>query len=447
MFVVEGKPGVPYIAFGLLFFEMFFGALFPAVVGAAAFAVGAYLLVIRSFFEISNRSLRFDGPGYLWIVFAVVALITHIAALGVPSAATLVFVTTIGLALVSSMTTRWFKPALAVVFAFSSVHAFATLFFYLVPSAFGVFRAVFYSQNTSATGYTSALAENYTQNAMFCSIALLMASARFMSSTAARSRLGMFVYALVCFSAVVLTTKRAHLVFAVIAIVLVFASSNVRGRFFKIAVGGAVGVIAVVVGARFIPGLDMALDRVMGTFQTNDLREATSGRTLIWDYAYRGFLERPVFGHGWGSFSFTWPGGTLVSVHSHNAILNAFYELGVVGGVFVIIVTIVMLVTSLRLVGQLGESAPPVLRTAAYFALHVQYYQLMHAYTSEELFRHPYSFMPYLLSVGIIFALRRFVTERDRNAMIVGSSAISVGDPREDSGSNMKLSQRRHALL
>jgi O-antigen ligase len=66
-----------------------------------------------------------------------------------------------------------------------------------------------------------------------------------------------------------------------------------------------------------------------------------TGRTAIWDYVWRSFLEQPLFGYGYGSTKLLIPMGfrtiyDWTTTSSHNMFLQALVSTGVVGTVFVL---------------------------------------------------------------------------------------------------------------
>lgn len=74
-----------------------------------------------------------------------------------------------------------------------------------------------------------------------------------------------------------------------------------------------------------------------------------NGRLILWKLAWEGFLEKPFFGHGWGSFAEIAPrsGNTLVT-NAHCVYLQLLCETGIVGFVLVGTVFIMILIASLK---------------------------------------------------------------------------------------------------
>ena len=400
---------------GLLLFNMYFGQLFPDIVGWGAFAVGFYLALLVLVPAVARRSDRVlsEAVGRQWLVFLVIVIVSIVYSTNALVAASFVLVAVLVLTLLSSVADSWTVPFLRVVVSYGLVHVSATIVFYLVPPLYGMTLGARFDTGPSPVGYVSGLAANYTHNAMYCGLTFLVVAAWAMSAKAIWHRNVAIVMSALSLFSVFLTTKRAHLAFVILAIVVVFTSSRIKGRFFKIAVAALTGYIVLRVSAGFIPGIATSLERLEGTFSTNDVQELTSGRTLLWQNAIDGWLDRPLFGHGWASYHFVWPGGHLESIHSHNAVLNALYETGVVGTVVMLTATLGSLILTFRIVSTLGSGASPRTLLIVRSSYGIQIFMLAHAYTSEELFRNPYSYTGYLLAIALLIAVR---TDRVQSA-------------------------------
>lgn len=392
-------------------FAPFFMQLFPSFVSLGLFILGCYLVTVAFIAREGWRNMKFSMPLFLWMLvgcFAVGSAYWNSSFNGWVSFAVL------GCAVMGVLLTAfpsWPAAALRVVLSYSLVHVCATLFFFMVPSAYDALIAPrFFTQSAGATGYASALTAHYSYNAFFGVLCLLAALSYVFATKNMRVR---WVYILVCvsaFSAVLLTGKRAHLVFGLIAVLSIVAVSNIRGRVAKLtgllllAVGGAF------VLARFVPAAADSLDRLLGTFESSDVADATSGRTFLWRFAYEGWKEEPLLGHGWGSYLFVWPGGS-VSVHAHNAFMHLLYEVGVIGLVLILAAVISAFWSAAVSVRRARATASYPLSDSLYFAFAVQVFMIVYAFTSGELVSNIYIAIPYLMCVAIVAARSGTVTE------------------------------------
>ncbi len=87
-----------------------------------------------------------------------------------------------------------------------------------------------------------------------------------------------------------------------------------------------------------------------------DMEKLGNGRVALWKLAVRGFLEKPVFGHGWRYFKQLAPlsGSTNVS-NAHNVYLQLLCETGVVGFAIVGTIFVWLLVLIVQKLASAGE--------------------------------------------------------------------------------------------
>lgn len=413
------------LAFSLLLFNVFFGQLVPNSIAAAAFASGTYLLGLSFIYAARNsKSGSLASPlTSIWLIFSILIFVSYLVTATQIIIAVLVLFVTLALLVASAVSTGWIVPCLRVLLIYSMIHVFATIAFYLAPGLYDVVVGSRFEGGITEVGYVSGLAHNFTHNAMYCSIAFLLAGSKALVASN-RPRLYVAVgLAFVALVAVFLTTKRAHLIFAIVALCVVLVYTSMRGKYLKLALGGIGGLFAVRIAAGYMPGIAASIDRFENTFDSGSLQAATSGRTLVWEFAINGWSDRPWLGNGWASYVYIWPDGKQRSIHSHNAILNALYEVGVVGAVLLIVATLVSFVVTVKLILRIRATSVDSFRFPLYFALGMQTFSLLHAYTSEELLRNFYSFVPYLLAVSIAVAVSaRLDSEYEKVNVVLRSS-------------------------
>lgn len=228
---------------------------------------------------------------------------------------------------------KWVLPFMKTLISMCLVHAVATLLFFLLPDlGETVISGSLLSQYPGAWDYRSALTGSYSWNGMYTAIGFVMCAALTLSEIKL-SRVGI-IFTVIFALALVLTTKRAHLLFSIVAFIVVYLVAN-RGKgigktakFFMIA-GLAVTVFLFM--ASYYPGFNLVLDRfAMGE---SDDAEFLSGRIGLWDYAIKEWLSSPIIGHGWGSYAFNWIDGGLsvTSVGAHCVPLQLLAECGLLG--------------------------------------------------------------------------------------------------------------------
>lgn len=85
-----------------------------------------------------------------------------------------------------------------------------------------------------------------------------------------------------------------------------------------------------------------------GSPQSHITGFSSSGRTEFWRVGLDAFAEDPVLGHGAGTYRFSWHllrDNSVANLDAHSLYLQAFAELGVVGGVLVLAMVLTLLWT------------------------------------------------------------------------------------------------------
>ncbi|WP_245533330.1 O-antigen ligase family protein [Brevibacterium senegalense] len=392
-----------YVVAALSLIGPFFGQLLPSVVSPLAIVSAAYLLCLGIALRKDGSKARYSPLALSWLLLAAFAVASQIVASGYDGWIVYAFAFGAGILVFADRTRRWMIPFLSVAAAFSFIHVFATWFFYVFPATYGgLVKARFFASDFSATDYRSGLTSHYSFNAMYCVIAFAIATAVTFGAERRVSRWSGAAGALVALSAVVLTSKRAHMILIIVAFLVVLSVSHLKGRGLRVTLISAVGAFGVYLSTIVSPGISASVDRFRTTFESSDLSEVTSGRTLLWDAAITGWRERPLLGHGWGSFEFVWPGGQQTSFHAHNLVLNSLYEVGILGTLAILLCVFASLFGAFRAVRLAARSAHTSLRVGVYFALTIQVFFAMYALSSGELLSNAYTIAPYMLSLAIV---------------------------------------------
>ena len=352
----------------LLLAPALFEALLPYSVRNAMLVFGC---VIAGGLFLGHRGfdLYAMGVGFGWFAFSVFALVDRYAtggSLGFPQMALPLAAFA---ACVSACSIAWLKTALRCVAVMLAIHLAATLLFYALPNFYiGAVKMSFFADSANAIGYQSGLTSHYSDNGFLMALGLILcASFSLGESRDARRRWA--ILAVLFLFGLVLTQKRAHLLFGAFSLVCLFAMTNVKGKtlkFFLLAIAAfVVGSVAV----SFVPGVAASLERIVGTFDSGDMAETTSGRIFLWNAAINGWLASPIIGNGWGSFHYVWPGGNA-SIYAHNEILQLLNDVGAVGLVlFVVLVlsSFALAFNNVRYAAQ-ANAEDPSIRVSAYFS-------------------------------------------------------------------------------
>ena len=136
--------------------------------------------------------------------------------------------------------------------------------------------------------------------------------------------------------ALILTGKRMLFVIPVLVGATVLLLSEMRQKVTKLffAILGLVAALGV--AYFFIPQMAIIYERLIGNVGT-EYYDPLSGRGDLWEYSIRMFLEKPLFGYGFGSYnSYAYDHGYLRNgqrwnYFGHNCYLQLLGETGLVG--------------------------------------------------------------------------------------------------------------------
>lgn len=272
------------------------------------------------------------------------------------------FVALILMFLALSNSTQWHKTFYKIATIISSIYIIGMVYFLINPSAFSMMRT-FWNYWPNGTeygvfGYRAGLADNHSANGTYCVVAFLICSSLWITGAGDRKERRRYAtMTLVAGLAVFLTTKRAHLVFGLAALLLVyyvFSKKRMSSKLFKL-----LGIAAVVLVLFYtIPYTSLLNDYTSGFFDYIGT-DVTNGRIEYWLYALALFASNPLFGIGWLGFRYNSGALLYTSTHegfaqvgyvdAHNVYVQLLSETGIIGTVIVISVFIVFLRSTIAL--------------------------------------------------------------------------------------------------
>jgi len=135
--------------------------------------------------------------------------------------------------------------------------------------------------------------------------------------------------------AMILTGSRGPLVgLVLIWLAAVFICHRETSKTWQLFIVGAIVIILMISFAKLPEQVTGRIARLWsGSYE---LGTDVSKRTNLFSWALERFPERPVFGHGTGSFAVGY-GGQDVRLYPHNIIIESLYEQGLAGGITLIL--------------------------------------------------------------------------------------------------------------
>lgn len=202
------------------------------------------------------------------------------------------------------------------------------------------------------------------------------------------------------FYGLLLTGKRAHFLFTVISLALVYITINSHS-IKKLLKAVSKQVVLIISGATLLPiylnktGGSQAIKRTLKVFQ--DIlsgSDVTSGRTKLYSAAWRLFLENPIFGIGWWEFRMVHSTGILstdMSITSdvHNVFLQVLTETGIIGFLLFSIMTLYSLFSTykkIKLTIKFKHKKNHFSLTLLTLSLYIQLFFLLYCITGNPLY-------------------------------------------------------------
>ena len=200
---------------------------------------------------------------------------------------------------------------------------------YILPFITNVTKTTLYLN--LSTYYSTGITNHYSTNAMYISMFVCcMCASLFFSEK--KYKIVDFGLLLIGLFALLLTTKRAHVIFVVIAFLItyyVYNSNRKLKRWFYI-----LGIIAILALAVYLLSIMMPdslaiINRFIEGYNSDDV---TNGRLRMWILAWDAFQKRPLLGNGWNWFKYNAQLNMLNSTnHVHNIYIQLLCEIGIIG--------------------------------------------------------------------------------------------------------------------
>lgn len=389
------------------------------VIFAAGFIL-AVILAIRSG-RVVNLNIKAWTTLLPWMIAGTIAVGSFVVGRGYDFAATAAFAICVLFLLFSVENTKWIEPVIKIFLAVLLLFALVTIVSYIYPNFYSSFiKPTFYADVPMAQDYRSGLASHYSHNGTFCTVGLIIASSLMLYSKNRRSKGGVYgLLASIFLIALILTTKRAHLLCGVFAIGVIYLASGNRHRILKAIGIACLAIILVVVLMPVVPGLEATIDRLIFTFSSKtSFEDNINNRGELWQFAVNGFMESPLFGHGWTSYCYRWPDGTTVSYIAHNEFLNLLYEVGFLGAAVVLLGCTSSFILTLRTI-SMAKSVND--RALLRLSLCLQLFFLCYAFTSGALFTTIPNFISYFFAVAIMASIRwQYSKDASLTSMVSG---------------------------
>ncbi len=301
----------------------------------------------------------------------------------------------------------WMELFLKILTGIGLVHAFSTIVLRFLPSVYYGVIAPLYPSNYSrlvgwyAEGCMPGLALHYSLNGIYLTVGLFAGTAlafRYLDVYKKK----VFLVPLVFIVALLLTGKRAHLFFSLIALYALYylyLSNDKRTRAIKM-IGIALIVLFIgIIVVLYAPSLSTAFVRLKDSLEEGDV---TNNRTYFWALAYLLFNEHPIIGIGWGQFLDYSELMLNYRANVHNNYLQLLCETGVIGFAIYILWIIFYFIRTIWIFVKIRKNTDDVQKIVYIaFSFMYQLFFIMYCFTGNP-FCDKETFIPYFLSCAIV---------------------------------------------
>ena len=208
--------------------------------------------------------------------------------------------------------------------------------------------------------------------------------------------------------ALLLTSKRAHLLFGVATLIVVYYVVNPEKRLLK-SFKLMMAAVAALIGLNFLMDYVPDIARVFERFQTAGSDNASLLRILMWDRAHSIFNQNPILGIGWYGFRYKSGLSTLTGATAgcHNIYLELLCETGLLGFCVFIMAMASSIVITWKNINFLSHQERDVELTSIKLALSVsfaiQFFVLLYGMTGNPIYDSTFCFYAVAVAINISF--------------------------------------------
>lgn len=187
-----------------------------------------------------------------------------------------------------------------------------------------------------SNGCIAGFTEHYSTNGMFVACGVLLSGGRILKPEVSKKK--WMVLTMVGIVALLLTGKRAHILFTVFVLCFLYFLYQLKQK----EIMKSIGKLSILVSGisvtgwllyLYVPQLATFILRFQETIANGDV---TLGRDIFWGKALELFARSPVRGYRWGYFLETSVELIGIRAHCHNSYIEILCDLGIFGfGVFI----------------------------------------------------------------------------------------------------------------
>lgn len=420
--------GLAAIALFIMFLFLYTTSLTTYVYGDRIIAYGTVVLAVVAavicYFIKGGYNQRI-GAEYCWLIIMGLVVIRNgdIAHSNYP--AFMLYICSIIMLIVLSYFSGWQKNAITIMCIFSVFHMLTGVYFLLNRSVLlrrivPQMRLDAYNtaklRRTIHSGYMTGLTNHYSTMGMYMAFGLIALFFWSYKRSKFKVSVGMSAIVITSLVCLFLTGKRAHFIFGVAALLLVylgfFGKNSGSAKIKRIMGLILVAAVALVIMSS-LPQFAAIMNRFKIT-EDSSLGEVSNGRLdLLWKPALKLFAGNELFGIGWRNFKYDFRqySSMKVSNDAHNIYLQLLCETGIIGFIIVMSILLFTLYITYKMLkeerakfDETGEFSDRMYCLA--FSMTVQLFFFMYGMTGNPLYQFE-CYFPYMLACAMTYQARR----------------------------------------
>lgn len=305
----------------------------------------------------------------------------------------------------SHLNIKWVTCTLRMMSAIYLMYAFYTILMYFDSGLLRLaIRVLPYVDEMTAArmwkqynnGWMPGLTTHYSTNGMLLVVGFLIYGAAFIC----KKRKRYFFCFLVMLIALLLTAKRAHIIFGTVCLYIayyVYSADKKRGRLFKLLGIALLSIALFLVVSNYVPALSSFVRRFIDASEEGDV---TMGRAGVWLIVYGIFRNHPITGIGWGQFVnkgyWFWD--------AHNIYFQLLCETGIIGFGIYLLWMILFVIKTWRRLSNIRKNKELYVNhheeMALFFSLAMQLFFMMYGATGNPLYEQ-IQYIPYFIACAI----------------------------------------------
>lgn len=358
------------------------------------------------------RMGKFDYLCLAWLGILLISTVTNQGMARKNYLWPVTFIMLILLLLALKENVNWHKTVINLLLLLSLLYCVSTIVLYFIPELYkGAYSFWGYYPNGTERGefgYRAGLADNHSANGAYCVVSFLITVAALISGDVQdkKEKRKYLIALIVSIIAVLLTTKRAHLLFGCVSAMLCYYLCGKKGktsRLFKICLIAAVLVTMFYFASSFIPAISDFLEGFEGQ------EDISNGRYEFWEIAMSYFAKNPIFGIGWLGFRYATLGvySTVGYVDAHNVYIQLLTESGLVGAAIMLVIFVGTLVQTIKMINGYTDDMGSNIKRILCISLIFQIFCLIYGFTGNFLYDR--TCFIYIFGCALSYSVKKYI--------------------------------------